>query len=169
MRCFVAIRPPLKTAQAIERCVDAIRDSMPRSRRVPTANLHLTLAFIGTLAVSEAAAVAAALRAIDEKKFPPFTWTLDRIGRFPAARVVWIGGEYDPRLDDYTDVVRSLLRQSGVPFDERPFAPHMTVLRNVRSAAPLPSISVSVPWSVARPTLMQSIQGADGVHYIEME
>lgn len=142
---------------------------MPGARRVAAANLHLTLAFIGALAAHDAHALAAALRGIGNDAFASFTWTLDRVGRFDRARVLWAGGGPNPILDRYADCVRSLLRKWGVPFDERPFASHVTVFRSARSGVALPEFRHTVSWPVSRPQLMQSLGAVNGVRYVVVD
>lgn len=169
MRCFVALLPPVETARQLDRWIDSISAAMPGARRVAAANLHLTLAFIGSLPAIDAHALAAALRVIDEAAFPSFTWTLDRVGRFDRARVLWVGGGPNPVLDRYADTVRSMLRRSGVPFDSKPFVSHVTVLRTVRSGAPLPELRDPIRWPMSRPQLMQSLHGTAGLKYAAVE
>ena len=168
MRCFVALCPPAPTVARLDRWVDAISAQTPGARRVTAADFHLTLAFIGSLAAPQAQALAAALRNTDDAAFPPFTWTLDRVGRFDRARVLWLGGAPSPILDGYAQAVRSLLQRLNVRFDPRPFVAHLTVMRNVSASAGLPDVRDSVAWPLSRPKLMHSL-ATFGVRYLAVE
>ena len=92
----------------------------------------MTLAFVGEVSderlVDVLAASAEAALAQD-----PFAVTLDRAGRFPeggAPRVVWIGmGEGAMESATVATAVRNALTARDVPFDDKPFRPHVTLAR----------------------------------------
>lgn len=159
MRCFVAVLPPADTADQIERCLDALcanSQNIKGARRVAKTNLHLTLAFIGALPKEKAHALAHALAQLPQSLFPPFEWVLDHAGVFHKARVLWLAGASSPTLEAYQHTVQSTLEQLHIPFDARPWAPHVTVLRHFASAADAPQMSLQIPWPLSRPVLMES-------------
>ncbi len=92
----------------------------------------MTLAFVGHVSnerlgdVLAASAEAAAAQG-------PFAITLDRAGCFPeggAPRVVWIGmGEGAAESVNLATAVRNALTARAVPFDDKPFRPHVTLAR----------------------------------------
>jgi len=128
-------------------------------------NLHLTLAFIGMLEVDRAREVAARLAT---EPAAPFAWSLDAIGAFAGARVLWVGGT-DPRLDALATRSRDLLDELGVPFDRKPFVAHVTLLRNVpREAAREIAGAIEPPilWHAGTPVLLESRSGDHGVRYL---
>jgi 2'-5' RNA ligase len=128
MRCFAACWPDDATRDSLERVARAAHARFPAARRPRADNLHLTLAFIGELALPQAREAAAALRdACDE----PFDWRIDHIGRFGRARVLWAGGPEEPRLTRLAERVRDRLRALRVRFDEKRFAAHVTLLRDL--------------------------------------
>lgn len=157
MRCFVAVLPGADTATQIERCVDCFSAQYPHARRVATADLHLTLAFIGALAPTQAQALANTLAKLDEGCFAPETWTLNQIGCFTKARALWLGGEPCSALEHYARLARSVLSELRISFCTRPFVPHVTVLRHVDPHTSPPKISVHIPWPLCRPQLLQSV------------
>jgi 2'-5' RNA ligase len=157
-RVFVGLWPDGDAAQRLDDLAKALARDHPQARRVPRANLHLTLAFIGDLAAPRAAALSACLRTLDSE---PFTWTLDRIGAFAGARVAWAGGPTAPGLARLVDQVEALLRGAEVDFDRRPYRPHVTLLRQLpRSACGLARpIAPPIPWRGGRALLLQSAAG----------
>lgn len=128
MRCFVGCWPDPATRAQLDRLAAAALQRNPRARRIEPHNLHLTLAFIGELAQARAGELAAAL-ACDAPE--PFEWCLDRTGRFERARVLWAGGPDSPALARLAQRVRSRLQALHIAFDEKPFAAHVTLLRDL--------------------------------------
>lgn len=160
MRCFVAVMPPSDTAAHIEQCVDTFERTLPcapSTQRIATADLHLTLAFLGVLQPEKAQEIAAALAQTDAHQFPAATWTLDRMGWFKGARVLWLGGALTPVLQRYADQVRAILIERDTKFDARPFVPHVTIFRNVKSQVPSQETESPVSWPLTRPVLMESL------------
>lgn len=101
-------------------------------RRVRPELLHVTLAFVGSVSDERLADVLAASAEAASSQ-APFAVTLDRAGRFPeggAPRVVWIGmGEGATESADLAAALRNALAAREVPFDDRPFRPHVTLAR----------------------------------------
>ncbi|MCX8004589.1 MAG: RNA 2',3'-cyclic phosphodiesterase [Burkholderiaceae bacterium] len=164
-RVFVALWPPEPVRCELARLGRRLQERAPRARLVPSERLHLTLAFIGALAPASALALARALRCLDAE---PFDWPLDRIGHFARARVVWAGGEPIEPLLACAERVRGLLQRVEVPFDRRPFVPHVTLLRNVarwHHDARHERIDTIV-WRCERPLLVRSEATGHCTRYI---
>jgi len=132
MRCFVACWPDDATRTLLDDAAQQASRRYPNARRVPRDNLHLTLAFIGELPEPRAVEAVQALRdAVDQA----FEWRIDHVGRFERARVVWAGGQPEPRLVRMAELVRKQLQSLAIRFDPKPFVPHVTLLRDVRLAS----------------------------------
>jgi 2'-5' RNA ligase len=128
-------------------------------------NLHLTLAFIGALEETLARQVAAHLAA---ERVAPFAWTLEAVGAFGGARVLWAGGG-DAQLDALAARSRRLLDELGVRYDRKPFVAHVTLLRKVpREAAREVASRIEPPilWHAGTAVLLQSRTDAAGTHYM---
>ncbi len=100
-------------------------------------DIPLTLVFLGAISAEQRRRAEAAAGRV---RSPVFELTLDRVGSFPRARVVWCGTDRAPApLDHLVTSLRDELRDCGVPLDSRPFAPHATLARNARplTARPL--------------------------------
>jgi len=164
IRCFVALQPDEAALERLDRLAHEQCLRFPSARRMRRENLHLTLAFIGALGVDTAREVAARLAA---EPALSFEWSLDAIGAFAGARVLWVGGS-DPRLDALAARSRELLDELGVPFDRKPFVAHVTLLRNVpREAAREIAGAIEPPihWHAGAPVLLESRSGDQGVRY----
>ena len=62
---------------------------------------------------------------------------------------------------------RSRIREAGIPFDSKPFAPHVTLLR--QADRPLPRlIAPEAEMNVRRVSLMRSERGERGMIYTEI-
>lgn len=128
MRAFVAV----------EVAGPGVADSLARfqerfagkARATDPHNLHFTLIFLGEITERQAEQVGDFLESVS---FEPFEVELVGAGAFPGSgtpRVIWIGT--DPRggaeLAFLAETVRGGLASLGFRGD-RPFAPHVTVLR----------------------------------------
>jgi 2'-5' RNA ligase len=112
----------------------------PRARVTWVAQnrLHLTLRFIGEVDDRQGEQVIAVLRQpIDES---PFTVRWEGLGAFPAKgppRVLWVGiGHGADQLIRIESIVSGRLQSLGIPREERPYNPHLTLAR-VREAGGL--------------------------------
>ena len=128
MRCFVACWPDDATRRHLDQAARDAHARCPGARRVRTGNLHLTLAFIGELALPKAHEAADAVRGVLSA---PFDWQIDHVGRFERARVLWAGGPPEPRLEQMAERVRCELQRLRIRFDTKRFAAHVTLLRDV--------------------------------------
>lgn len=165
MRCFVALWPDDAARERLAAVAREQQRRFPRARAMRAENLHLTLAFIGELDAARAAQVAGALDALP---FESFAWTLDAVGAFERARVLWAAGPDCAPLAVLAQRVRALLDQLHVRYDRKPFVAHVTLLRDLarddarRAAAP---IAPPVAWRAARPQLLQSVQRDGPLRY----
>lgn len=126
---------------------------------VPLANLHMTLAFLGSQPVARMEALRALAASI---QVPGFTLQLDQ--------TTLIGGGYaclEPSttpdaLLRLVGVLNHGLRTLGIESDPRPFRPHVTLLRNASSSAgQAPLLS----WPVREFRLYASHSDGAGVRY----
>lgn len=95
--------------------------------------MHVTLAFLGAVPDDRLDDAVAAARAAGTAKHP-FTASVDRLGRFPEGagppRIVWLGiGEGAEAFGALASAVRDALTARKLPFDEKPFQPHITLAR----------------------------------------
>ncbi len=163
LRCFVAAWPDAATRVRL----DAVRAQQarrwPSARPVPLANLHLTLAFIGQV---PPARLRALQPSIDQIAVAPFDWTLDRLGVFGEARVLWIGGAAPNALAQLAARVRSVLDAAALRYDPKPFVPHVTLLRHCPGTRLADSAVDPIVWPVREVRLVVSQSSPSGVRYV---
>lgn len=161
-RLFFALWPDAATARLLEEAGRQAQEFCG-GRRMRCETLHITLAFLGEIAVDRIALlreVAAGLHA------PFFTLRLDKLGCW--RHIVWAGcAETPPELSSLAGQLASSLRAAGFLLEERPFAAHVTLLRNARCDLLLkaqPSLP-AIDWQAAEFVLVQSQSSATGVGY----
>lgn len=129
MRLFVAV--PLPTALT-DRAAALLPAALPAVRPVRPELMHVTLAFLGWTPDEQLDAVVDATRAA-AAGHRPFELSFSTAGRFPASgrpKVVWLGlGEGALPLAGLAASVTAELRRRELKFDDRPFAPHLTLAR----------------------------------------
>lgn len=162
-RVFVALWPTPAVRTRLSEVASQLARLAAGGRQIAAANLHLTLAFIGMLHTDRVAGLASRLA---ECATSEFDWIVDRVGHFAGARVVWAGGADNSQLGGLAATVRQLLESTEIDFDRKPFAAHVTLLRNVvRWSTPHYPIAPSIVWRCQGPTLVRSEPGSRGVSY----
>ena len=168
MRLFVALELPAAARAALAAWADAAAPAVVR--RTPAANLHVTLAFLGSRSENEATTVGARLtnviRPLDALRTAGALW-LPR--RHPG--VLTVALRDDEQLSGLqADLAAEL--ESAIDFESeaRRFRPHVTVGRVPRGTRidtrpaldpPPPALAVRMPAL----TLYCSHTGADGARY----
>lgn len=175
MRLFVAVRLPAVVRAAIVRARAPLEERVTDVRWTDVEALHLTLSFIGEVAEGRLAELGEAVRAT-AAGHAPFTLRLGSLGAFPSlrrARTWWIGVSDGGNLARIQGELEQRLGVLGVPREDRPFSPHVTIGRQRgRNGAPrapgtdgLPSITLGVSVPVASIDLMRSYTGGTGSSY----
>ncbi len=121
MRLFVAVEPSPGFLAALTDLQERLRKAGITGGFSDPSGLHMTMAFIGQWPED----VTEVLPAVEE----PFSVTLSHLGIFPEARVLWAGIRPCAELEKLAGQVRQNLEQAGIPFDPRPFNPHITLVR----------------------------------------
>lgn len=127
--------------------------SLP-GRPSPPDNWHITLRYFGAVDEVVADRVVAG---IDEASLGgQVPLTLGALGAFPNARratVLWIGIDRGAdRLEDLNEVAEDVAQGVGLPAEDRPYVPHLTLsrlrpdqdLRRLIDASVLPPVSFTV-------------------------
>ena len=129
MRLFIAVPLP---KELTDRAAALLPPAVPALKRVRPELMHITLAFLGWTPDERLEAVVEAAQAATTGH-RRFDLAFAGAGRFPTSgrpRVVWIGiGEGTEALATLAAGVTTELRRRGLHFDDRPFAPHLTLAR----------------------------------------
>lgn len=137
MRLFIALDIDEAIRERMQRFVEGVRGFAPDARWARAEGLHVTLKFIGE---KPDAAVEEVKRALSAVRGEPFDLSFRGFGFFPtprAARVFWAGIESGPALASLAGAVDESTSAQGIPKEDRPFSPHLTLARGGgRSGAP---------------------------------
>ncbi|MFG1713451.1 RNA 2',3'-cyclic phosphodiesterase [Micromonospora sp. NPDC049203] len=132
MRLFAAIYPPAVAVADLTARIKGLRVAGARHARLADpANLHLTLAFLGEVPDDRLTDVEHALAPAARTVRTP-RLRLAGGGSFGQCRstVLWVGvrGDIDA-LGALAGTIRGGLREAGLPCDDKPFRPHLTIAR----------------------------------------
>jgi 2'-5' RNA ligase len=104
---------------------------LPSVRWVRPETMHLTLAFLGDISEESLEKIGKSMLSIGDI-FAPVDVTIGGLGAFPSLnrpRVVWLGLEGDQPLLDLQAAVADMLLKLQMPWDDKPFKPHLTLGR----------------------------------------
>jgi 2'-5' RNA ligase len=132
VRAFIAIDMPKSVVELIRCKQDALRKEGLRLRWVSPENVHLTIRFLGDIAVDDIDGIRQAVETAAAESAPPTVFAKG-VGAFPKGgqpRVVWIGlgGELDALAEIYRRL-NDCLAEKGIPPEKRPFKGHLTIGR----------------------------------------
>lgn len=162
-RLFLALWPE----EGVRRRLTEVRDraaAAHRGRPVERDNLHITLLFLGA---SDGRQRACAEEAAGRIAVPSFTLVLERTGYWSRPRVFWVGSDHTP--EPLTALIAALhrdLAECGFALDERPFRPHLTLLRKVPPRQRFePLLDEPIQWAVTQFHLVESATRPQGAEY----
>jgi 2'-5' RNA ligase len=157
---FFALWPDQDVRQGLVR----IGQGLPRhAGRVPhPQDLHITLVFLGPVALEQYDCVLAAGR---QTQVAPFDLIIDQVGYWKRPRILWCAPEQTPAaLSELVSGLQNELAGCGFPPEKRPYSPHITLARKAR---PVPAQILSQPlhWRVADLVLVASHTGVRPPRY----
>jgi RNA 2',3'-cyclic 3'-phosphodiesterase len=140
IRTFIAIELPDEVRQKLSQLQTGLKSGgQPAVRWVNPNSIHLTLQFLGNVAVNRVAEIT---RAIEEATngISPFSIEVKGTGVFPNARrtrVAWVGLSGDmEKLLLLQKRIESNLEKLGFVPEARDFTPHLTLARVNEQATP---------------------------------
>ena len=154
---------------------DGVRDALHREaqmlhpncggRVMRRENVHLTLVFIGDVAAERLDELRSVAGTISGSSFE---LVLDQLGYWRHNRIVSASPLTVPEaLRELVSSLEGRLQQAGFEFDRRPYAPHITLLRDAR--APGVPAPLSLDWTVGDFALVESAHGPRGAEYHVLE
>lgn len=130
MRVFVALDIPEEVRRAIGEHIVQWEKLCRGARWVRVEGLHVTLKFIGEVQPEMVERIRTHLATI--RLAAPVEMSFREVGFFPNERhprVFWVGITATPNLDELAAEVEQGLESLGIPQEQRPFRPHLTVAR----------------------------------------
>jgi 2'-5' RNA ligase len=163
-RVFFALWPDEAVRAALDEAGLALTGK--RVRRIPADNLHLTLAFMGSVPASAQACLEQRAGAIH---VAPFTLTIDQAGYFPRPRILWVGaGDVPAELWSLAGALRQAQLDCGIAPDRHAFQAHVTVARKYSQGVPEHAFA-PVEWPVRDFRLVESAATENGVRYLPLQ
>ena len=160
-RLFFALWPD-ETVRAALAAIAREAQAECGGRAITPRNVHLTLFFVGSF---ELAGIPALEKAAGSLRTTGFELVLDRLGYWPHNRIVWLGSTHNPPpLAALATDLRSALGREGIQGEERPYVPHVTLVRNA-GVKPAPRRIAPCRWEIRELVLAQSVPSTDGVRY----
>lgn len=131
-------------------------------RRMQIADLHMTLAFIGDVAIDQLQNIK---RAAQQVQPHAFRLRIDRPGYWPHNKIGWAGISNTPAsLQALVDDLRKALTLAGQRFDTQAFVPHITLIRNALRDFDIVDVP-PIDWPVDDFVLLRSIGAAGPSRY----
>lgn len=176
IRAFIALELDGQCRQALQDIQHNLRRTRAQVRWLKPEAMHLTLLFLGTIQSHLIPTLADGMDRI-AAGIPCFSFEMGGVGSFGSRthpRIIWAGIPNPPKpLLDLQAGVAGLAQAQGIPLEDRPFRPHLTLGR-VRGPRNLGALSTameqmpdrhlaSVP--VPRVVLMQSCLMPRGAEY----
>ena len=130
MRLFVALEIPSAVRENLAALLKNLRAVSPQTRWVRPENLHVTLKFIGEVPEAKLGAIRSALAGV--RSDLPVALDFRGLGFFPNEkhpRVFWAGIEASPNLKILAAEIEKATVELGIPREQRPFSPHLTLAR----------------------------------------
>lgn len=171
MRLFIAVLFSEKIKDGLCAAMEKMRPCCARGIFTHRDNLHLTLAFLGESGPEQAESACAALKAV---RAEPFWLQIGGIGCFrrQGGDIYWAGVEKSPALGDLYDALKAELRARNLRTEDRPFHPHLTLVRQASLSGGCDRRAFSVPvmrMHVEKISLMESRREDGRLVYLEKD
>lgn len=158
-RLFFALWPDDEIRR---QCIELIRTiDCKEGRSVQPGNLHVTLTFLGNVDTETEIALTQAAELIP---VPEIAIRFDRIEFWRKPGILCLSSlQPDPAATSLSLSITAMVSGFGVPVDERPFAPHVTLIRKAKR--PVQAEFEPIVWSADSFCLVESCTLPEGVEY----
>jgi 2'-5' RNA ligase len=161
-RLFFALWPDAATRQLCQQITNSLSK---HGSPVNAMNFHVTLAFLGQVDSQQQIALTQAASRI---QFTAMKLSFNRLSYWKKPGIVCLSTDHpDPATSDLAEQLAQIGRLNGLQMDERPFQPHVTLLRKAHS---LPRLDFEpIHWQAKRFCLVESYSKPAGVEYRVLE
>ena len=159
-RLFFALWPTGAVRDAVDHFSrHAIRK---RAKRVPARNLHITLAFAGSVTAGVRDCLESGAEQIQAE---PFDLRIDTVGYWPRPRIIWAGSGQSPRAAwGLVKSLRELFLVCDLQPEARAWQPHITLARKAGQGLEIKQMG-PVDWSISDFCLVESVTEESGASY----
>jgi RNA 2',3'-cyclic 3'-phosphodiesterase len=159
-RLFFALWPDEATRQQCSAVVEKLTGE--GLRPVAAKNLHVTLLFLGNVDAEQRAGITVAADALSVP--PVMELTYDRLSYWKKPAIYCLTARrFDSEIAVLAERLAAIAVQYGVAVDERPFKPHITLVRKARAPAEIEFQPIL--WRADAFCLVESCSDKDGVEY----
>lgn len=150
-------------SQTQTQAITAIQVQLPNNvRLVPSANLHMTLAFFGAATPAQ---ITALIDKVNRLHKPKFSVTLDTLSHWAKPKILCLrGNASDNRLLQLAIDTQSLASELGLHCSEHHYNPHITLSRKAKAEVN----NIDYQPMILKPAqlhLFESYPGPNGVEY----
>lgn len=164
IRIFFAIFPNKFVRTQLAHQAELL-ESTCGGRKVKIQHIHLTLLFLGNVAVHQIETLRQAMKNVSAKKFE---FNLEEICYWKQNKIFYIRSKQFPReLFSLVDSLRNTVSAAGFSFDKRIYKPHITLIREVTHPVRI-NLKHSIKWSVNKWSLIQSKQVGSSMDYFSL-
>jgi len=158
-RLFFALNPDDRVRSRVQQLQNRLDAG---GRAVPAPNFHVTLAFLG---MQQPDVIPPVREIASQLTFEPCRLTLDSIGHFRQAGVLWLGAEQvPPELQKFQHALVDRLLRAEIGYDRKPWKFHLTLYRKMRKRPPIIE-PVNIEWTLNGFSLIESVSVNRGVEY----
>lgn len=170
VRVFFALWPDPATQRQLGSVVEQLRlDVFCGGRKTKLQNIHLTLLFLGDVDAGRLPVLRQVADGIRESETRAFDFTIEEIGYWRHNRIVYLAPRALPaELGHLVSRLENGVLNAGFPLESRPYAPHITLMRNARCpASPVfaPELPAPITWRAREWLLVKSEQTSGGSAY----
>jgi 2'-5' RNA ligase len=161
-RLFFALWPEPKVCHELVGLVKQFEK--PMGHPLLAQDLHITLVFLGEVKSAQISCIEQVAEVID---IPVFDLWIDRIGYWARPKIMWAAPKtVGPYLMKLVAVVNERLFKCGFKPEQRPYRPHVTLLRKTPPIIPVPrDCDINIHWPVDRFVLAASAKEKEGRRY----
>ena len=130
---------------------------------ITPANYHLTLCFLGNITHRQHDSL---ISQLDKVEHSPFSFTLDTSGIWNGPKILFVAPSSVPsELMSLAKTTRKVARASAIEVENKPYRPHVTLVRKATPALPVPLYSPCVEIHATAFHLFESVSSPQGVRY----
>lgn len=160
-RVFFALWPDQRAQEQLGELAQRLQSACG-GRSTRTETIHLTLVFLGEVAISRLDALR---RAADAIKANGFDLTIDEVRYWKHNRIACAGTRKIPQeLLDLVNALQNSLTAAGFSFDQQAYVPHITLVRKA-GCHDLPDSVEPIAWRAREWVLVKSEPASGGSVY----
>jgi RNA 2',3'-cyclic 3'-phosphodiesterase len=165
-RVFFAIWPDHKTQKQLGGLIEQLKlEALCGGRKTKSQNIHLTLVFLGEVDTHRLTALHHVADEIRDSGARAFDFSIEEIGYWKHNQIIYLAPREVPaELFHLVSRLKNGVSAAGFAVEQRPYAPHLTLMRNARCRA-VPELPEPITWQARDWLLVKSEQTSGGSAY----